>query len=402
MQIVNKVATNNDLIDRSGLPAWTYNNEEFSDLELEEVTLKNWIFVGHISDIPNPGDYLAFDLASERALVVRDKDNKISAFHNVCRHRASRLVCDQQGNCGKALVCPFHGWTYHLDGRLKQIPRPETFPSLDATQLGLAQIELEIWHGLIFIRFNGEGPTVAERFSGAEAEIALYKISDMQPYDEPWRYDFDLDWKSVSDIDNEGYHLPIGHPELYDLLGRSYRDEQHSSGLSRTSGSFANRKFKSEKNQAYVDALPEESYLPESHRSLWTYWGMFPGFVITLFPDQIEVYQIFSVGYHKSAMAGRCYALNDQRKTMTAARKFNREINNGVGEEDINLVHWSAEGMRSSSFQGVVLGDLECLVVSFQDHIRKLLPVVTLDKAPVAGSLRAINDQLLASATPRD
>jgi phenylpropionate dioxygenase-like ring-hydroxylating dioxygenase large terminal subunit len=199
----------------------------------------------------------------------------------------------------------------------------------------------------------------------------------------------------VLDIDNEGYHVPIGHPELFDLVGPTYKDEVLECGLIRATGSFADRKFKKPLIRNYVETLPESTYLPESHQSSWIYWGMFPGFVITLCPDLIEVYQVYPTGYHKSVMAGACYALNDERPEMQQARKLNREINMSVGEEDVNLVKWSAEGMRSSAFEGAIMSDLELGVCEFHNQLRETLPVVGLDEAPADGSLSAANQALL-------
>jgi phenylpropionate dioxygenase-like ring-hydroxylating dioxygenase large terminal subunit len=296
------------------------------------------------------------------------------------------------------MICPFHGWSYNLDGTLKNIPKANAFPDLDRAQFGLKPLDCEVWQGMIFLRFAGDGPSVAEQFAEAAEEIGLSRIDEMQPLEEPYQYRFELDWKAVLDIDNEGYHVPIGHPELFDLVGASYTDQILASGLSRAFGNFSNRKHKLERNRDYVAALPAESYLPESHRDLWIYWGMFPGFVLTLFPDQIEIYQIYPAGNQKSVMAGVTYALPDERPAMQRARELNRDINMDVGDEDIRLIRWAAEGMRSSAFDSSLLGDLELGVASFQNRLREVLPVVGLDEAPTAGELAAHNEHLLAKA----
>ena len=383
---------------RKGLPAWTYNNDELTQLEMEQVFLRNWMFVGHVSDIPESGDYQCFALANERAVVVRDQDGQVRAFHNVCRHRASRVVGDDKGHCGKAFICPFHGWSYNLDGTLKNIPKANAFPEIDKSQFGLKPLDSEVWQGMIFIRFGGDGPAVAELFAEAAEEIGLYRIEEMQPLDKPYQYNFDLDWKAVLDIDNEGYHVPVGHPELFDLVGGTYIDQPLEGGLVRASGSFKDRKHKLERNRDYVAALPEDSYLPQSHQHQWIYWGMFPGFVLTLFPDQIEIYQIYPTGNQKSVMSGVTYALPDKRPEMRNARELNRDINMDVGNEDIQLIEWAAEGMRSSAFDGVLLSDLELGIGSFQNRLREVLPVVTLDQEPEAGSLKEVNQRLRSQA----
>jgi len=387
-----------DADSRKGLPAWTYNNDELTQLEMEQVFLRNWMFVGHVSDIPKSGDYQCFALANERAVVVRDQDGQVRAFHNVCRHRASRVVADDKGHCGKSLICPFHGWSYNLDGTLRNIPKANAFPEIDKSQFGLKSLDCEVWHGMIFIRFGGDGPAVAELFAEAAEEIGLYRIEEMQPLDEPYQYNFDLDWKAVLDIDNEGYHVPVGHPELFDLVGATYTDQPLNGGLNRSFGIINQRKHRLERNRDYVAALPEDSYLPESHQHLWIYWGLFPGFVLTLFPDQIEIYQIYPTGNQKSVMAGVTYALPDERPDMQKARELNRDINMDVGDEDIRLIEWAAEGMRSSAFDGVMLSDLELGVGSFQNQLREVLPVVTLDQEPEAGSLQQNNESMRAKS----
>ncbi len=382
--------------DRGGLPAWTYHNDELTRLEIERVFLRNWLFVAHVSDLPNGGDYQCFEMGDERALVVRDQEGSIRAFHNVCRHRASRVVADDRGHCGKSLICPFHGWTYNLDGSLKTIPKADSFPGLDQQALGLKPLDCEVWQGMIFIRFGGDGVSVAELFADAAEEVGLYRIDEMQPLDPPWEYRFDLDWKAVLDIDNEGYHVPVGHPELFDLVGATYTDQQLESGLSRSFGAIDQRKHRLERNREYLAALPAESYLPDSHKNLWIYWGLFPGFVLTLFPDQIEIYQIYPIGRQKSVMAGVTYALPDERPDMDRARRLNRDINMGVGDEDVRLVKWAAEGMRSSAFDGQLLSDLEIGIGAFQNRLREEVPVVALADEPEAGSLGELNQQLLA------
>ena len=395
MKFVSAQEIFRDPVSRKGLPAWTYNNDELTQLEMEQIFLRRWQFVGHISDIPNSGDYQCFEMANERAVVVRDQDGQVRAFHNVCRHRASRVVGEDKGHCGKAFICPFHGWSYNLDGTLKNIPKADSFPPIDKQQFGLKSLDCEVWHGMIFIRFGGDGPAVAELFAEAAEEIGLYRIEDMQPLDEAYQYRFDLDWKAVLDIDNEGYHVPIGHPELFDLVGASYTDQPLEGGLNRSYGVIDQRKHRLERNRDYVATLPEQSYLPESHRHLWIYWGLFPGFVLTLFPDQIEIYQIYPTGNQQSVMAGVTYALPDERAAMKKARELNRDINMDVGDEDIQLIEWAAAGMRSSAFDGAMLSDLELGVASFQNQLREILPVVSLDQAPVEGSLRQVNKDML-------
>ena len=100
------------------LPVWTYYDTEFLELEKQALFKKNWLLVGHINDMPAPRDFLTLDAVDERAIVIRGNDNQIRAFHNVCRHRGAKLKDQPSGKCAHALTCPFHGWTYKLEGNL--------------------------------------------------------------------------------------------------------------------------------------------------------------------------------------------------------------------------------------------------------------------------------------------
>ena len=112
--------------DRSGLPAWSYFSKEMLEEEKEHLFRRHWQLICHVNDIPKPGDYTAMDMVGERALVVRGHDGRVRAFHNLCRHRGSRVVADDKGHCRSAIICPFHGWAYNLDGSLRgaAMPRP--------------------------------------------------------------------------------------------------------------------------------------------------------------------------------------------------------------------------------------------------------------------------------------
>ena len=110
------------------------------ELEKELVFRRNWLLVGHASEIPNPGDFMTLDAADERALVVRGHGGEVRAFHDLCRHRGSRVVAEPSGNCGSVISCPFHGWSYDLDGRLRGIPFAKTFGPLDRSTLGLQPV----------------------------------------------------------------------------------------------------------------------------------------------------------------------------------------------------------------------------------------------------------------------
>jgi len=168
--------------DRSGLPGWTYFNSELLELETEELFRKKWQLACHVNDVAESGEYITFDIVGERALIVRGRDGALRAFHNVCRHRGSRVVADESGTCKSALICPYHGWAYNLDGTLRGAAQPKSLPPLDPVEWGLKPIEMEIWHGFVFVRFKAsDQPPVAQILARFDAEIAPYRIETLIP-----------------------------------------------------------------------------------------------------------------------------------------------------------------------------------------------------------------------------
>ena len=143
---------------RYTLPAWVYHSEEFHELEKEHLLLPGWQIVCHVSELASPGDYVSFELLGQRGFVVRDESGAVRAFHNVCSHRAHAVVSGERGHCNKFLTCMYHGWTYHLDGRNRSVSAPDTFPKFDRSKFGLKPIELEVWSGMVFVRFRPRRP----------------------------------------------------------------------------------------------------------------------------------------------------------------------------------------------------------------------------------------------------
>ena len=275
------------------MPGWTYCSNELFNLECEKLFSTHWQYICHVNEITSPGEFRTLDIGGERAAVICGHDGVIRGFHNLCRHRGSRVVGKSQGNCGSAMVCPYHGWVHNIDGTLRGIARRETFPDLDPIKWGLKPLELEIWHGLVFIKFrSGTQPSVHELFARHEAEVAPYCLSDMVTADSGlFRESIEANWKAVRDVDNEGYHVPQAHPALQDLYGQNYRDEPYIDGTSRSFAPFNKSKGRFWSVRHYKSILPESRHLPQTHRNAWLYIGLFPNFVLGFYPDSVIYYR---------------------------------------------------------------------------------------------------------------
>jgi phenylpropionate dioxygenase-like ring-hydroxylating dioxygenase large terminal subunit len=383
--------------ERWGLPGWTYFNEEAMELEKEHLFRRCWQLLGHVSDIPEPGDYVTFDIAGERAIAVRGKDGQVRCFHNVCRHRGSRVVADKRGSCKSAIVCPFHGWAYNLDGTLRGVPAPKSLPKLDPEKHGLLPLENEIFHGFIFVRFkSGPQPSVAEILKLYEPLFILHRVAETVPLDKGWGAEMLANWKAVRDVDNEGYHVPIAHPALYDLYGRNYVDELPGGGISRSIGIFDGGKAKTWSVRHYKSIRPQSSASLGDEAQNWTYIGMFPNLVFVFYPEQSGYYQEWPLSVSRTVQRGSFYGLPDERREMKLARYLAVRIERDTTREDHQLIVWSSEAMKSSAFPGIILSDHEAGVRAYHDQLRELLPVYKLNREPPHGSVAKLNEELRA------
>ena len=384
--------------DRSGLPGWAYFSQELFELECETLFKTHWQFVCHVNEAADIGAYVTFDVAGERALVIRGHDGILRAFHNLCRHRGSRIVPDARGVCNKAMVCPYHGWAYNLDGRLRGIANRDTFPPMQAEKWGLKPLEMEIWNGLVFIRFQaGPQPAVAEILARFDDEITPYDLANMVPTDSNSMDDLlPVNWKSVRDVDNEGYHVRQAHPGLHQLYGNGYFDEPYANGTSRSVGTFNEAYGHRWSVRKYREILPEADNLPREQQRQWIYFGMFPNFVLGLYPDSVIYYQEVPQSAEQTVQRGMCYRRSNESREMKAARYLSGRIDRDTADEDQMLMVWSCEATKSSAYDGVIFSDLEYGVKTYHDHLRQLLPVLAQPVPPESGQIALLNDALLS------
>lgn len=381
--------------DRRGLPAWTYHSPAFLELEKQELFRKHWQIAGHISDVPQPGDFFSFDLADDRALIVRGNDGVIRSFHNLCRHRGSRVTAEKRGQCARSFTCPFHGWVYNLDGSLRGPARPQSFGHFDRSRFGLKPIETEIWMGFIFIRFlPGPQKSVADVMAPVAQELSAYALEDLVPAGPVSESTLDVNWKSVRDVDNEGYHVAMAHPALHELYGSTYLDQPYVGGLSRSEGRFDNRTGTLWSVRNYLSLSSGPPWLTEDKRKLWSYFGLFPNAVIAVTPELVQFYQELPLGVDRTMIRGEVYRRPAESRAERAARYLATRIDRETGQEDMQLSVWSNEAMKSSGFDGFHLSDLELGVRSHHDHIRKILPVTRLAEPPPEADVAALNLKL--------
>ena len=389
--------------DRRGLPAWTYHSDAMFALEREKLFLTHWQVVGHLSDIPGTGDWIGHDMLGERAMVMRGADGVVRAFHNLCRHRGGRVVEGTSGQCSGSIVCPFHGWVYNLDGSLRGAARPTSFGEIAREKFGLMPIEMEIFHGFIFLRLQpGPQPSVATIMAPVEADLQAYGADRLLPAsDQEYSGTLPVNWKSVRDVDNEGYHVAMAHPGLQDLYGRTYRDLSLADGLSVSHGRFGDVPGRLWSVRNYVKVSQPRPDLPAHLQNAWVYYGLFPniGFVFT--PEGALFYKDTPISARETQQTSRSYRWANESRQTRLARYLATRIDRDTSTEDRQLSIWSNESMKSDAFEGFHLSDLEYGLRMHHDGLRKVLPVMTLAKAPAETGIATLNEEMTCQKRDR-
>ena len=373
------------------LPAWTYANPEFFELERRELFLKSWQLVAHLADIPERGDYFTLDILGESLVVIRGRDGQVRGFHNVCRHRGTRLLDGPQGNCAERITCPYHAWSYGLDGRLAAVPYEEEFKGLKREENSLKPLDLEIFQGFVFVRVVADGgPSVADQFSAVGDELKAYRFEDLRPLGRVTLRRRAVNWKQIADNYVDALHIPVAHPGLASLVGNSYRSEV-AGDIHRMSADLRPTPKAGWSVRAYSDILPEVEHLPQAMQRRWVYYRMWPNLAFDIYPDQIDFMQFIPVSPSETLIREIAYALADDSREMRLARYLNWRINRVVNAEDTALVERVQAGMASASYSSGPFAESEVCLIDSARRLRKLLPVAELEDEPEIGTVAALN-----------
>ena len=200
-----------------GLPGQAYYSPEFLELERRTVFARTWAAVASANQLPKPGDVLPVDLAGWALLLVRDNDGTVRCFHNICRHRGAAVVAEACSG-QRVLRCPWHAWTYALDGTLKGTPEfggigCHTTDGLDREQLGLVQVRCEQWFDVLFVNLDGEAPSLDKHLTPLRKRFEALEFSRCH-YAQSWDTHYPCNWKLAVESGIEDLHLPWLHPEI--------------------------------------------------------------------------------------------------------------------------------------------------------------------------------------------
>jgi choline monooxygenase len=195
------------------LPPPAYTSRDFAELERKLIFEKGWLCIGRTEQMPSPGDYIAHHIAGQPIIAIRQKDNSIETFSNVCLHRCTTLA-DGVGHLRGALVCPYHGWSYSYDGVLRATPYSEMQRSSECKsgQMRLRKFRTETWNSWIFVTLDSAPKPLAPQLAGLLAhmpDLGLERYENIVIRDEVW----DVNWKLLTENFIEAYHVFMVHPK---------------------------------------------------------------------------------------------------------------------------------------------------------------------------------------------
>ena len=367
-----------------GLPGWIYRDPEFFELEKELIFRQSWQIVCHVNDVPRSGDFHTFEFLGQSVVVLRGEDGQIRSFYNACRHRAARLLDGPKGRCGRRITCPYHAWTYGLDGRLLTVPQRDAYEGFEPQQHGLVPLEQEILMGFVFVRFAPGLPSVREMMAPYLPELEAYRLEELVPQGRVTLRPRAVNWKNVADNYSDGLHIPVAHPGLTRLFGNSYGIEAQP-WIDKMWGRLREVRSSNWSEGLYQSLLPTVAHLPAERQRLWTYFKLWPNVAFDIYPDQIDFMQFVPISATQTLIREIAYVHPDERREMRAARFLNWRINRQVSAEDKVLIERVQEGMGADGYTSGPLGKGEVCLRSFAQRMRELIPESRLSRAPARG-----------------
>ena len=262
------------------MPPAIYTNNEIHDLEQMRIFRKSWICLGRADALSGPGDYLTFNISEQPVVAIRQRDGAVRAFANVCLHRMMVLL-SEKGNC-RRIVCPYHAWTYDIDGRLIGAPQMNRTEGFNARDNSLPELRCEIWKGWVYVSLDPDVEPVGDLLRELEPVVDRYRMEDyvqVATQDHIW----DTNWKLLTENFMESYHLPIAHRATvgawFPVDDTGFPEQRHSN--------FTYETFKKSKDATYGLAHADNKVLEGEWRRTSVMPTIFPTHMFVLAPDHL-------------------------------------------------------------------------------------------------------------------
>ncbi len=271
------------------LPQRYFVSPEVFAEERAKIFARQWVCLGHLSQLARAGDYFVQEVAGESLVVVRDQRDAVHAFYNVCRHRGTRL-CEAASGHAAAMQCPYHAWTYALDGRLIGAPHMEEAPDFEKADYSLHAVRLELWEGFIFVSLSDLAPPLEKVFSPLLGKFAHWNLPQLRSA-RRIEYDVHANWKLIFENYSECYHCPGVHPLLSKISPSDSAENDLTEGPF-LGGFMSIKEGKSLTMSGEACARAVGDIKAEDHSRVF-YYSIFPNMLLSMHPDYVMVHQLW-------------------------------------------------------------------------------------------------------------
>ena len=326
------------------LAAEAYTGDPWFNVDQLEIIGKSWQWVCHVEKVREPGSYTCVDIASRPVAVVRDRKGVLRAFYNVCKHRAHHLL-EGSGNAAR-ITCPYHAWTYKLDGELLRAPHTENLEGFKTDEICLDQIQVEEFHGFIYVNLDPDATSLATQSGELGSEIKHWApdVADLT-FAHRLTYSIQSNWKNVIDNFLECYHCPVAHKDFCELVDMdTYKVTTHGIYSSHMADAGNNP------NAAY-----DVSNATVKTHAVWWLW---PNTCLMRYPGRSNmlVLNIIPAGTDRTLETYDFFLETPEPDEME--QEAIRYIDDVLQVEDITLVESVQRGMSTPAFQqGRIVND---------------------------------------------
>jgi Rieske 2Fe-2S family protein len=279
---------------RTTLDAGAYTDPAWFDREADRIFAAMWLAVGRSDELAGPGAFIAREIAGASVLIVRGQDGRIQAWHNVCRHRGTRLCLAAAGTFQGSIQCPYHAWTYALDGALLAAPQMDDAAGFAKADYSLHRVACDTWDGHLFINLSEDPAPLSAQLGELPARFAPWGMADLRLVHRS-HYDVATNWKLVVQNYNECLHCPVIHP----LLNRMHHYLGAENVPSTTTYCGGAMGFRDGVETLSTDGRRRRAVLPglgARDRVLVNYFAIYPNFLLTLHPDYMMTITIWPQG----------------------------------------------------------------------------------------------------------
>ena len=352
---------NNSIEKAHGLPNECYTSKDYTLIERKKLFEDKWIVAGVASSIPEIGDVKPIDILGMPILILRNKQNEIKVFHNVCSHRGVKLV-SKSGKINSLIRCPYHSWSYSLDGELKATPHiggmnKHSADGFDKSKSNLKEIRSYIWLDLIMININQNEISFEEYIKPlSDRWEKFWPIKDRELIHHSndfgyFKLNAKCNWKFAIENYCESYHLPWVHPGLNSYS--KIEDHYHIQGLpNRFAGQGTvvyNPQFKGK------EKLPSFPNWPKDKENIAEYVALFPNVMLGIHKDHYYAYWIEPINHEFTLEHMELYYVGEQAaqaNKFKSLRKQNHKQWEDIQKEDVDIIQGMQTGRNSPSYNG--------------------------------------------------